>query len=183
MATLTSSATVTIGAGSAVVDSVAIPILPALGSSLGKGRLIHPTLGTLDYDHAPDEWRNVDSDVIVAPVWANSKTLVGSSNALWPGNIRDVEVEERWTQALNVSAVFFRQLMTFYQTPPDPDTDSPVQWWPNYATALGFQVAIKDVAIGDSGKGGGIVLTPVLPLRGWVDGKVVITMQILGRAS
>lgn len=182
MATLTSSSTVAIGAGSAVVESVVIPILPALGSILGKGRLVHPTLGTLDYPNAPDEWRNVDTDVIIAPIWANAKTLVGSSNALWPGNLRDVEVEERWTQALNLSAAFFRQLMSFWQTPPDPDTDPPVQWWPNYATALGYQVAIKDVAIGDQGKQQGIVLSPTLPLRGWVEGKVIVTMQVLGRA-
>jgi hypothetical protein len=144
---------------------------------------VHPTLGTLDYPNAPDEWRNVDTDVIIAPVWANSKTLVGSSNALWPGNLRDVECEERWIQPLNLQAAFFRALMTFFQTPPDPDTDAPVQWWPNYATTLGYLVALTDIAIGDSGKGGGVVLTPTLPLRGWVEGKVVITMQILGRAS
>jgi hypothetical protein len=183
MATLTSSSTVAIGSGSAVVESVTVPILAAIGGATGQGRLIHPTLGTLDYAQAPDEWRNVDADVIVAPVWSNSKTLLGSANALWPGNLRDVEVEERWTQPLAMEAAFVRQLLTFFQTPPDPDTDAPVQWWPNYASTLGFEVAIKDVAIGDGGTGAGVVLTPLLNAKGWVEGKVVITMQVLGRAS
>ena len=181
MATLTSSSTVSIGSGSAVVESVTVPILAGIGSATGKGRLIHPTLGTLDYAQAPDEWRNVDADVIVSPVWSNTKTLLGSANALWPGDLRDVEVEERWTQPLAMADAFFRQLLTFFQTPPDPDADAPVQWWPNYASPLGFQVAIKDVAVGDDGKGNGVVLTPLLNARGWVEGKVIVTMQVLGR--
>lgn len=181
MPTLTSSSTFTIGAGSAVVESVAVPILPAIGSTTGKGRLIHPTLGTLDYPNAPDEWRNIDGDVIIAPIWTNAKTLLGSSNALWQGNIRDVEVEERWNYSMNVQAAFFRQIVSFWVNAPDPDTDAPVQWWPNYISPLGFQVAIKDIAIGDQGKQTGVVLDPLLPLRGWVSGKIIVTMQILGR--
>jgi hypothetical protein len=183
MTTLSSSATVTIGAGSAVVDSIAIQVLPAIGSSTGNGRLIHPTLGTLDYDYGPDEWLNVDGDVIVAPIWANAKTLLGSSNALWQGNLRDVLVEERWSQALNVKLSFMRQLLSFWQTPPDPDTDPPVQWWPNYTTALGFNVAMVNLVVEGTGGSSGITLNPDGVLRGWVSGKLTLSMRILGRAS
>src|SRR5579862_3243807 len=112
MPTLTSSSTLAIGSGSAVVESVAIPILPGIVAPGGKGRLIHPTLGTLDYDYAPDEWVNLAHDVIVPPVWATTKTLSGASNALWPGDIRDVEVQEIWNQGLNLSANFALHLLS-----------------------------------------------------------------------
>ena len=131
MTTLTSSSTLTIGAGSTVVDSVSIPILPLISSGTGKGRLIHPTLGTLDYANKPDEWVNIDQDVIIAPIWTSTKTLQGAINVLSPSDVRDVVVEERWTQELNVTIPFLRTLLAFWQNPPDPVTGTPVQWWPN----------------------------------------------------
>lgn len=183
MATLTSSSTIAIGAGSAVVESATIPIVPAASAPGGTGRLVHPTLGTLDYDYAPDEWVNVDTDVIIPPIWSSAKTLTGSANALWPGHIRDVEVQEIWNQALNIKPAFMRQLLAFWQTPPDPDTDSPVLWYPNYTTALGFQVAMLEVTIeGDSGSSSGISLNPDTLYRDWVSGQVTLRMKILGRA-
>lgn len=181
MTTLTSSATFAIGAGTPVIETAQITVLPALGSATGKGRLIHPTLGTLDYPNAPDEWANIDGDVIVAPIWASTKTLVGAANALWQGNLRDVIVAESWIQALNVQVTFLRQLLTFWQNPPDPDTGTPVQWWPNYATALGFQVALLEVKIEGDKLTDGVVLNPTVPLRGWVSGQVTLRMRILGR--
>ena len=75
------------------MDSISIAVLPALGATAGRGRLIHPTLGTLDYPNAPDLWRNVDTDVIVAPVWANAKHAPRLHlTRFGKGNIRDVEV-------------------------------------------------------------------------------------------
>lgn len=179
MTTLTSSSTFTIGDGSAVVETADVPILPALGSSTGKGRLVHPTLGTLDYENAPDEWVNIDSDLIIAPIWASQKTLVGAANALWAGNLRDVLVEEHWTQAINVKIGFLRQLLAFWQNPPDPDTGTPVTWWPNYVSTLGFEVAMLAVKVGDTD----VTLNPTALLRGWVSDKIVLSMRILGRAS
>jgi hypothetical protein len=181
MSTLTSSATFTIGAGAVVIESTAVTILPAIGGATGRGRLIHPTLGTLDYPNAPDEWVNIDGDLIVAPIWSSTKTLQGAANALWQGNIRDVQVAECWIQELNVTIAFLRQLLAFFQNPPDPDAGTPVQWWPNYASALGFEVAMIDVSVsGDSGAQG-IVLDALANRTGWVDGKVTNTMRILGR--
>jgi hypothetical protein len=181
MTTLTSSATFTIGAGSAIVESVAVTILPAIGSSTGKGRLIHPTLGTLDYGYAPDEWSNIDGDLIVPPIWSSAKTLQGAANALWQGNVRDVIVYECWIQDLNMPVAMLRQLLAFWQNPPDPDAGSPVQWWPNYASALGFNVAMLSVEVAGDGPGQGVVLDALVPRRGWVGGKVTNTMRILSR--
>lgn len=181
MTTLTSSATFTIGAGAVVIESAPLTILPAIGAATGRGRLIHPTLGTLDYPNAPDEWVNIDGDLIVAPVWASTKTLQGSANALWQGNVRDVTVSECWIQELNIPIAFLRQLLAFFQNPPDPDAGTPVQWWPNYTSPLGFQVAMTGVKVaGDSGADG-IVLDALANRSGWVDGKLTNTMQILGR--
>lgn len=188
MTTLTSSATFTIGAGSAVVESAQISILPAIGSSTGKGRLIHPTLGTLDYPVGPDEWVNVDGDVIIAPTWATVKTLQGASNALWQGDIRDVTVQEVWIQELNVPIDFLRHVVAFWINPPDPDTGTPVQWWPNYTSAQGFQIIIENVTVLGEGPGlrdsllrEGITLSALPNRMGWVDGKLTITMRVLGR--
>src|SRR5450631_3165435 len=136
MTTLTSSSTFTIGAGTVVTETVAITILPGAAPGTGKGRLIHPTLGTLDYDFPPDEWANIDADVIVEPIWASAKALSGSLNTLLQGDLRDSIVQEHWTQEWNVTLPFLRQLLSFWQTPPDPVTGTPIQWWPNYTSIL-----------------------------------------------
>ena len=190
MTTLTSSATFTIGAGTAAVASATVNVLPALSSASGKGRLIHPTLGTLDYPNAPDEWINVDGDVIVAPTWSTVKTLQGATNALWAGNLRDVTVQEVWIQEMNVQVSFLRQLIAFWTNPPDPDTGTPVQWWPNYTTALGYQVVLENLTVLGDGQGlrdsllrEGVTLNAFALIQGWVSGKVTLTMRILGRAS
>ncbi len=182
MATLTSSTTVSIGSGSAVVETASIPVVATPAYPGGTGRLIHPTLGTLDYDYAPDEWVNIDTDVVIPPIWSTAKTLTGASSALWPGHLRDVEVKEIWHQSLNIKPAFMRQLLAFWTTPPDPDTDSPVLWYPNYVTANGYQVAITDVTIAGDTSSSGITLNPDVLFRDWVSGAVTITMRILGRA-
>ena len=145
MTTLTSSTTFTIGAGTTVVESASVTILPAVGAGEGRGRLVHPTLGTYDYAFMPDEWLNVDGDVIIPPIWATSKTLEGAANTLWQGHIRDVEVEEHWTFAVEIEHL--RSILSFWQNPPDP-ADGYVEWWPNYANANGYKVLLLNVTVG-----------------------------------
>jgi hypothetical protein len=188
MPTLTSSSTFTIGSGSVIVETVAIPILPLVSPGTGFGRLIHPTLGTLDYDYSPDEWVNLDQDVIIPPTWATQKTLQGAINTLWQGDIRDVLVEERWINDPNVTATFLRMLLAFWQTPPDPVTGTPVQWWPNYATTLGFNVIILGVPVGSGlshvrERDDGQVLNHYANDDNWITEPVTISMRVLGRAT
>lgn len=118
----------------------------------GLGRLVHPTLGTLEYVHPPTEWVNLDADVIAPPVWVSTKTLSGTSNTLWPGNIRDVVCVERWKErgALRMTMGQLRTMLAFYQSPPDP-TLAAVQWFPDYASALGFRVAMVSLTVGGEG--------------------------------
>jgi hypothetical protein len=187
MSTLSSSSTFTIGAGSVVTETVPIPILPLISPGTGLGRLIHPTLGTLDYDYSPDEWVNLDQDVIIAPTWSTQKTLQGAINTLWQGDIRDVIVEEHWINDPNVSATWLRHVLAFWQNPPDPVTGTPVQWWPNYATTLGFQVIMINVCVGSGLKNireryDGTVLNHYANDDNWVTEPVTLTMRILGRA-
>jgi hypothetical protein len=162
-------------------------VLPAFPSGSGPGRLVHPTLGTYDYLQPPDEWVNLTGDVIIPPTWSDSLTLTGDSNSLWAGNIRDVTVEERWLAAGGL-AMYTAQLAMFlsmFQTPVDPATGA-VLWYPNYATTLGYKVAILDCSVAGSGGGGGRsvsggVSLDVFSKGGFVTGAVSLTMKILGR--
>lgn len=187
MATISSSSTIAIGAGSSTTESVSIPILPLISPSSGKGRLIHPDLGTLDYPNQPDEWVNVDNDVIIPPIWTTTKTLKGSVNVLSQADIRDVIVEEHWTQEMNVTIGFLRMLIAFWCNPPDPTAGVPVQWWPNYATTLGFNVALLNLQVGSGLQNGrersdGITLNSLVrDPANWVTEPVTLTMRILGR--
>jgi hypothetical protein len=103
MTTLTAATTFSIGASTTVVESAQTTILPVIASGTGRGRLVHPTLGTYDYEQMPDEWVNVDGDVLIAPIWSSVRTLDGDANTLWQGDIRDVEVEEHWTFAVTAT--------------------------------------------------------------------------------
>ncbi len=191
MPTLTSSTTITIGSGSVVTESIPIPILPVLAPGvLGKGRMIHPTLGTLDYDFAPDEWVNVDGDVLIAPTWSTQKTLDGATNTLWQGNIRDTICEEHWTQEDNVRPAWLRMMLSFWQSPPDPVTGTPVQWWPNYCSPLGFNIALINVVVGSGLRNlrerydGTVLNGYAMDLDDpWVTEPVTLTMRILGRVD
>jgi hypothetical protein len=191
MTILTSSSTFTITSGSVTVETIAIPILPGLAGGSGKGRLIHPTLGTLDYDFAPDEWVNIDADLIIEPIWASAKALAGSINTLWQGDVTDALVQEHWTQEVNVTLIFLRQLLAFWQNPPDPVTGTPVQWWPNYTSVLGFNVIIFKVEVGpglvnvsSAANNRGITLNAYeFGPDQWVTEPVTLTMRILSRAG
>jgi hypothetical protein len=175
MTTLTSTATFTIGAAATVVEEASALILPVAGASTGRGRLVHPSLGTYDYAHAPDEWENLDGDVIVAPIWATSKTLEGSANTLWQGNIRDVTVEERWTGQLSATLAHLRMLLAFWQNPPDP-ASAYVQWFPSYANAHGYSVLLLALEVG----GQGINLN-YIARQNWVAQPITLRMKIAGR--
>lgn len=180
MPTLTNSTTFSIGAGSPEIEQITIDVLPPIGVSTGRGRLVHPTLGTLDYAYRPNKWSNIDGDVIAPPVWATTKTLRGASNTLWRGDIRDVEVFERWDDEsgdLRMPIDMLRMLILFWTNPPDPSVAA-VVWSPNYTTDLSYLVAIKDLQVG----GEGVTLDMIASRgRGWARGDVTLRMQILGR--
>ena len=189
MTTLTASSTINIGDGTTATETVSIPILPGAAPGTGLGRLIHPTLGTLDYDHPPDEWVNVDTDVIIEPIWSTEKALIGSINALWQGDITDVQVQERWTGEVNTTLTFLRQLLSFWQTPPDPVNDAPIQWYPSYTNNLGYNVIILKVEVGaglsgvvSSRRTRGVTLNAYQFGPGeWITEPVTVAYQILGR--
>lgn len=178
MATLTSSTTFTIGDSATEAETTQITILAAPVDGSGSGRLIHPTLGTLDYEKCPDEWSNVDGDVIIAPIWSSSKTLVGSSNTLFAGHLRDTVVEETWigTEA-SISVDMMRVLLSFWQTPPNPSTQY-IQWYPNYTNQLGFNVILQAVDV----NGAGVNLNYIARI-GWVVGDVTLRMKIASRIA
>lgn len=176
MTTLTSTATFTVADGPTVTEEVTVPIIAAAAPGEGKGRLIHPTLGTYDYLHAPDRWSGFDADVIVAPVWANTRTLGGAANVLWQGNIRDADVEEVWEAGdLGGSLDHLRALLTFWQNPVDP-ADGYVEWFPQYTNALGYRVLLLEVAVGGRG-----VTLDYVSRNGWVRGAISLRMRIVER--
>jgi hypothetical protein len=181
MPTLTGSSTFAIGATVVTHEEVSITALPAVSEGDGMGSLVHPTLGTLEYDHPPTEWVNVDSDVIVAPAWSSVKTLLGSANTLWAGNIRDVVCVERWRGRggdLRMKIGQLRTLIAFFVAPPDPSTAA-VLWYPSYCSALGFEVALVGLTVG----GEGVALDWVSQQDpGFVaDRDVELTLKVLGR--
>ncbi len=175
MSTLTSQTTFTVGDASTETTSTSITILPALGASTGKGRLIHPTLGIYDYERCPDEWSNIDGDAVIAPIWASSKTLNGASNTLMMGNIRDVVVEERWIGDISASLTMVRTLASFWQNPPDPAVDY-IEWYPNYVNALGYKVIITALELNGQG-----LNFDYISRQGYVSGTLVLRMRIAGR--
>jgi hypothetical protein len=183
MTVLTSSATLTVSAGSTVTVSASTIIAPALGYGAGgNGRLIHPTLGTYDYQLAPTEWVNLIGDVIISPIWSNNLTLSGATNALWAGNIKDVLAEEHWNAdgGLALPTAQLAMLLAMFQSPPDPAT-AWVLWYPNYATALGYKVLLEDLTVqGASGRGK--VSLDSFSLAGNVSGAVALSLRIIGRA-
>jgi hypothetical protein len=174
MTTLTASTTFSIGASSTVVESVQTTVLPVIAGGTGRGRLVHPTLGTYDYAQMPDEWVNVDGDVLIAPIWSSARTLDGDANTLWQGDIRDVQVEERWTYA--VSAAHMRAIVAMWQNPPDPD-DGYVSWYPNYTNGNGYNVILENVSVG----GEGVKLNYVTKRYDFVIDDMVVRLRIVGR--
>lgn len=179
MTTLTSSGTFAVGAGAIATLTAAVTVIPSVGTGQGRGRLIHPSLGTYDYIRGPDEWANIDTDAIIAPIWSSTKTLLGAANTLFLGDIRDVIVEERWIQSTAMELSQARMLIAMWQTPPDP-TVAYVQWFPTYSNDLGYNVVILGLSAG--GSESGVTLNPLVKNGiGWAKGPIVLKMRIAGR--
>lgn len=143
MTTLTETTNFVIGDASPVQESIELTVVQAGGPGTGLGRLVHPTFGTLDYTLPPHQWTNIDEDVVIPPVWSSSRTLSSGANTLWAGNLRDVEVEERWIPeaGLSMPLDMLRTLIAFWVNPPDPAVDH-ILWYPSYTSSLGFKVVI-----------------------------------------
>lgn len=174
-------------AGAATVQAVMeLPIYPSYPQQGGRGRLIHPFYGTLDYDAKPDEWVNIDADVIIPPVWASTRTMSSAANVLWNGNIRDVVVEERWkaTGGLAMPIGQLRMMLAMWTMPVDPDVGY-VQWYPNYISPYGFKVIPVNLTAG----GQGIVFDDVVNYKddrgpdGWMTQPVTFTLKLVDRVS
>ena len=178
MTTLTSSASFTVADAATATATVTLPVIAAGGFSAGgTGRLIHPTLGTYDYARAPNEWTNLDGDVVIPPIWSSTKTLLGAANTLFVGDLRDVTVEETWRETGAVmEAAMIRTLLSFWMNPPDPAVAF-VQWFPSYTSALGFNVILLDLTL----KGRAITFDS-LSHQGWVRGPVNLKIKIVSRA-
>jgi hypothetical protein len=160
-----------------------LPVLPVVNAPKGKGRLVHPTLGALDYDTKPDSWANIDGDAIIAPTWSSTKTLLSAANVLWQGNIRDVEVTESWTQPMSMTMAQMRMLIAFWSNPVDPLIGY-VQWWPNYANSNGYNVLLTSLQAGRSG----ITLTDLGNYVdaddnniGWMENPVTLTLKLVAK--
>lgn len=186
MSTLTSEATFTVVPSSLVVADFQFSVLPAWPVQSGRGRLVHPVLGSFDYEYKPDEWVNIDGDVIIPPIWASTKTLGGAANVLWNGYLRDVVVIEKW-KALGGLAMPISQMRMLYMiwtNPVDPVIGY-VHWYPNYISPLGFKVIPLDLkAGGDSG----ITFDDVVNYlgendtpNGWMVNPVTLTLKIVDR--
>lgn len=178
MTTLTSTSTFAVAPSTTHSEEAVITVLPQAAPGAGSGRLVHPILGAYDYLSAPAEWTNLDADVVVPPVWSSATTLEGAANTLWPGHIRDVVVEERWTGEIGAKIEHVRMLVAFWTTPPNPDTGY-IEWWPQYSTSLGYKVIILSVTAG----GQGLTLDYLARHNGLVRGPVVLTMRIVGYAA
>ena len=179
MATLTNSTAFTIAAQATAVSGTTVEVIAAGAPGTGRGRLIHPTLGTYDYQYQPHEWTNIDGDVIVVPNWQASATLNDGQGTLWTGNERDVECSETWlADDLSMPIYQFRMLLNIFMNPPDP-ADNYVQWWPQYTTTLGYDVMIKSLTVGQQG---GIKFSDV-SMQGFLDEDVTIVYQIVQAAQ
>lgn len=178
MATLTADTEITIGAAATVVEAVQLLVLPVAGPGDGRGRLVHPDLGTYDYADAPDEWSGLSpaGAVVVSPIWSHAATLSGGAVTLFPGSLRDVICEERWTQPAAMSPEQLQALIAFAVSP--PAVDDPVIWSPSYAGGASYQVALEVPSVG---AGGGVTLD-WLTLHDAIAGPVVLRMRILGDA-
>ena len=176
MPTLTNSASFTVIAATPVSESVQVRVLPLSAGSSGTGRLVHPTLGTLDYPYAPDVWEGVDTDVLVPPVWSYAPTLSSGVNSLWAGNIKDVTPMERWTSEVSMPMAFVRSLLNFWMNPPDPATGF-VLWSPSYVNSLTYKVILSMVS------SNGTTLTfSYISRQQWLEGDLQLNLRVVDYA-
>lgn len=175
MPTLTASASFTIGTASPAADEISITVLPAAVGGGGKGRLVHPMLGAFDYESAPDQWSGIDTDILIPPVWASSKTLAGTANTLWRGTVRDAVCVETWSAERGIAMAMtqFRMLLAFWQNPPDP-ANGFIQWWPSYTSAFGFEVILTNLTTGGNG-----ITIDAIAAQGYLVGPVELTLRVV----
>lgn len=163
--------------GATVAESVVVRVTGPVTPPNGTGRLIHPTFGTYDYEIAPDEWGNVDADILAPPIWSHSRTLTGAASTQWAGSIRDLEVYERWTGKVAVRAPQLRMYIDMWQNP--PTAPSYLRWSPNYINAYSYNVQLISVACG--GQSGINVDFTILQGSGFVKGPLELTYRIVSK--
>lgn len=175
---LTASTTFDVADQAPVSAEAAVVIQPAVGVGTGgRGRLVHPTLGTYDYANTPDETVGLDGDVLYGPTWAHTATLGGAVDAWWPGFKRDARVVERWKQGqVGAPIEHLRMLWAMFAAPPADPIANPVIWTPNYANARSYRVALVDVRAG----GERITLDRRLLSWGYAPQPVELELRILG---
>lgn len=180
MPLLTATTNFTILDASPVIESIVLSVVAAAAPGTGKGRMIHPTLGALDYTLAPHEWTNMAEDAIIAPIWTSQMTLSSSSNTLWPGSLRDVAPEERWipSAGLSMPLAMLKALVAFWMNPPDPAVGF-IEWHPSYVTALKFQVIIVGIEVG----GAPMTMSPQSVGTDLVEYPVTVKLRIVGRVA
>lgn len=180
MPTLTATTNFTVLDASPVVESVQLAVIAAGGPGTGKGRLIHPTLGTLDYTLPPHEWTQMGEDAVIAPVWTSQMTLSSAANTLWPGSLRDVTPEERWlpSAGLSMPLDMLKTLLTFWMNPPDPAVAF-IEWHPSYVTSLKFKVIISAIEVG----GAPLTLSPQSVGTNLVEYPVTVKLRIVSRVA
>jgi hypothetical protein len=180
MTLLTATTNFTILDASPVVESVQLSVVAAAAPGTGKGRMIHPTLGSLDYYLAPHEWTSMGEDAIIAPIWTSQMTLSSSANTLWPGVLRDVAPEEHWlpNAGLSMPLPMLKTLIAFWMNPPDPAVGY-IEWHPSYVTSLKFQVIITAIEVG----GQPMTMSPQSVGTNLVEFPVTLKLRIVGRVA
>jgi hypothetical protein len=181
--TLESEGTFDIVEAPETIVSYSINVKPAVYLTRGQGRIVHPILGSFDYEAKPDEWVNLDQDIIIPPMWASSRGLTSTANALWQGLLKDVMVEERWKSlgGLAMPITQLRMLIAIWTMPLDPDVGY-VQWRPNYVTDKAWKVLPVNLTVG----GQGMTFDDVINYKdidgnpiGWVTDPVTLQFKIV----
>ena len=176
MAILTATNTLSVGDATILDDTVVVTVIntPQI-EGVAQGRLAHPGIGTYDYEKAPDEWTNMYTDVIIPPTWSSTKTLTWGQHTLWAGNIRDVEVYEKWNGRVAMKGPQFTTLLNFWVNPPTPPDY--IIWSPNYLNSNSYKVIIVGVT---SGTGSAVNLDYTLfQGSGFIKGPVTLKMRLV----
>lgn len=175
---LSSSSTFDVADQATVSESLSVTVEPPVGLGTGgRGRLVHPTLGTYDYPNTPTETVNLDGDVCFPPIFASSRTFGGNVHAQWDGFAGDVVVVERWVNGETGGPIaHLRALWQMYANPPEPG--DAVIWTPNYATSKSFRVLIVGVRSG----GGEYTIDRYLAGKGFAPSPVELELRVLGDA-
>lgn len=180
MPLLTATTNFTILDASPVIESITLSVVAAAAPGTGKGRMIHPTLGSLEYTLPPHEWTSMGQDAIISPIWASQQTLSSSANTLWAGNLRDVAPEERWipSAGLSMPLAMLNALIAFWMNPPDPDV-AYIEWHPSYVTTLKYSVVITAIEV----NGAPLTMSPQTVGTNLVEFPVTVKMRITGRVA